>query len=144
MLGIFLISVGLSLKNERRNRRFRGLANCLQMGVPEQANVSSYDVLRFINRNQFLIVPISNPPTRRKTRNVGDSALKWSTPRCPFTFELIEYRETVPRYLTAARCPGCNPHCKAVMYTHNVLTRKCKNYWIWTKKTLPVAFVWVD
>lgn len=142
-MGIFLISFGFSLKKERRNRRLQGLANCLQMGVPQQANVSSYDVLRFINRHHYLIVPKSNPPTSRKTRNVGTSA-KWSTPRCPFTFNVIDYAETVPRFLTAARCPGCNFHCKPVMYTHYVLIRKCKNYWMWTRKTLPVAFVWVD
>ena len=143
-MGIFLVSFGLSLKNEHRNRRLRGLANCLEMGVRQEANVSSYDVLRFINRHQYLIVSNSNPPTSRKTRNVGAASAKWSIPRCPFRTNVIEYLETVPRFFTAARCPGCGSHCKPVMYTHKVLIRKCKNYWRWTRKTLPVAFVWVD
>ena len=150
-MGLFLISFGLSLKNKRRN--WRGLASCLHMGVPQQANVSSDDVLRFINRHQYMIVPRSNPPTpqrirpvmnapNRSTRNVGASA-KQNTPRCPFTFHVIEYVDTVPRFLSAASCPGCNIYCKPVMYTHKLLFRKCKNYWMWTQKTLPVAFVWV-
>ena len=68
------VSFGLSLKNGRRNRRVRGSVNCLQMGVPQQANVSSYDVICFINRRQYMIVPKSSLPTRRITRNVGASA----------------------------------------------------------------------
>ena len=151
-MGLFLISFSLSLKNKRLNWRVRSLANCLKMGVPQQANVSSDDVLRFLHRRHYMIVPQSNPPQQippmlkapsRKTRNVGASG-KQNTLRCPFKFEVIDYKETaVPRYLSAARCQGCNIHCRPVLYTHKLLFRKCRNYWMWTQKTLPVAFVWV-
>lgn len=151
-MGLFLISFSLSLKSECRNGRARSLANCLKMGVRQQANVSSNDVLRFIHQHHYMIVPQSNPPQRippmlkapsRKTRNVGTSG-KQNTLKCPFEIDVIDYKdETVPRYLSAAKCPECNIHCKPVMYTHKVLFKKCKNYWMWTQKTLPVAFVWV-
>ena len=139
------------MKSECRNGRARSLANCLKMGVP-QANLTSNDVLRFIHQ-RYMIVPQSNPPrpippmlkapASRKTRNVGTSS-KTNKYKCPFKIVVIDYKEeTVPRYLSAAKCSDCNIRCKPVMYTHKVLFKKCKNYWMWTQKTLPVAFVWV-
>ena len=149
-MGLFLISFSLSLKSESGN--WRALANCLQMGVPQQANVSSNDVLRFIHRRHYMIVPQSNPPQQippmlkapsRTTRNVA-SRTKPNTLKCPFEIDVIDYKDkTVPRYLSAAKCEGCNVHCKPVMYTHKLLFKKCKNHWMWTQKTLSVAFVWV-
>lgn len=149
-MGLFLISFSLSFKLSQR--KVRSLAHCLQMGVPQQENVSSNDVLSFIHHHDYMIVPQSNPPQQipprfkapsRTTRNVAASA-KQNTLRCPFETVVIDYKEeTVPRHLSAAKCEKCNVHCKPVMYTHKVLFKKCKNYWMWTQKTLPVAFVWV-
>ncbi|KAL9987701.1 hypothetical protein ACROYT_G002048 [Oculina patagonica] len=150
-LGLFLISVSFSLRRERRN--WRGLANCLQMGVSQQANVSSNDVLRFIHRRQYMIVSQSYAPTphqilptfnapKRNTRSVGVAdTLKT---HCPFEYQPIDFVHTVPRYLSKAICNDCDIHCKPVMYTHKLLSRKCKNYWMWTQKTLEIAFVWVS
>ena len=85
---------------------------------------------KLFNSHQYLTVPKSNPSTRRKTSNFGASD-KWSSFRFPFTFNVIEYVERVPR-LTAASCSGFNFHCKPVMYKHSVLIRRWKNYWMWT------------
>ena len=150
-LGLFLIFSSLPLKGARRN--WRGLANCLQMGISQQTNVSSNDVLRFIRRHEYMIVPQSNPPTphqilptlnapNRNTRNVGVTDT-WRNSRCKFDYQVIDYVDTIPRYLIKAICEGCDNRCKPVMYTHKLLFKKCKNFWMWTQKTLEVAFVWV-
>lgn len=143
------MSTSLTLTKARRN--WRSLANCLQMGVSQQANVSSNDVLRFI-RQQYMIVPQSNPPTQhqiqpasikpnRKKRTVGARDTSQNV-RCPFEYEVIDYVVTVPRHLSRAICDKCDSHCKPVMYTHKLLFRKCKNFWMWKQKTLEVAYVW--
>ncbi|KAL9987699.1 hypothetical protein ACROYT_G002046 [Oculina patagonica] len=146
VLGLFFISVSFSLRRDRRH--WRGLANCLGMGVSQQANVSSNDILRFIRRRQYMIVSepnqfsetlTANAPNRM-TRSVGFTLQT----RCPFKYEIIDYVDTIPRFLVKAVCTKqCDSHCKPVMYPHKLLFRKCKNYWMWTQKTLAVAFVWV-
>ena len=150
-MGFFLISFSLSSENEHSNWRVRSLANCLKMEVGRKTKVSSNDVLRFIHDHHYMIVPQSNPPQQippmmkapsRNRRNVGASG-KQGTLRCPYKFYVIDYKaETVPRHLTAAKCEGCSIHCRPVFYTHKLLFKKCQDYWMWTQKTLPVAFVW--
>ncbi|KAJ7389190.1 hypothetical protein OS493_032994 [Desmophyllum pertusum] len=146
-LGLSLIVASLSQAEKGHPRNWRGLATCLHM---QRANVSSaHDVLRFIHRHRYMIVPLSNPPTsqqnapiNRNTRHLSGTPQRSS--RCPFTIEVVEDEDTVPRFLNRASCRGCDiKHCKPVMYTHQLLFRKCKNYWTWTKKALPVAYVWI-
>lgn len=156
MLGLFFISPNLSFRRNRRIWRghMKSLANCLQMGASQQTNVSSNDLLRFIHHRHYMIVPQSNPPTpsqlrpalnspNRNTRSVGAKAARTSY-KCPFEYRVIDYKHTtVPRYLSEAFCKDCDSHCKPVMYTHKLLFRKCKNFWMWTQKTLAVAYAWV-
>ncbi|KAL9987698.1 hypothetical protein ACROYT_G002045 [Oculina patagonica] len=83
------------------------------MGASKQANVSSNDVLRFIYRRQYMIVPQSNPPTphqiiptlnapNRNTRGVGVAdTLKT---HCPFEYQPVDNVDTVPRFLSQAIC----------------------------------------
>ena len=125
---------------------------------PLKANVSAEEVLRFIRyRNQYLIVPASNPPMPRQERStnrqVNGNTKDWSSSvspdtsntKCPFTFEAKDFVVTVPRFVAAAICPKCDlSNCKPVMYTYKVLARKCKSVWLWTEKTIPVAYVWVQ
>ena len=83
-----------------------------QSGPPAQkCRQPSRQTSRISNRYQYMIVPRSNPPTpqrirpelnapNRNTRNVGASG-KRNTSRCPFTVYVIDYEETVPRFLSA-------------------------------------------
>ena len=154
-LGFFPVTASFSPK-VKKGRRNKGVANCLQMGIPQNQNASSDEVLRFIHRNRFMIVPASNPPlpkqgrpvlrpAKRSTRDMsssGDSTRRIA--KCPFTFQVKDFRDTVPRFLSFARCSGCHSNCEPVMFTHQLLTNKCKSFWLWSEKTLPVAFVWVQ
>lgn len=153
-LGFSFINTSLSVKKNRRN--WRGLASCLRIGTQKNRNVSSDEVLRFIHRNQYMIVPTSNPPTpqqtrpafrpaNRSTRDMSSSGADTTRSlKCPFTFQVKDFINTVPRFLSFASCPGCPGNCEPVMYTHRILLRNCKNFWLWTEKTLPTAFVWVQ
>lgn len=124
---------------------------------PLKANVSAEEVLRFIRyENQYLIVPASNPlmpqqersANRKANRNTkgwsSSVSLNTSNTKCSFTFEVKDFETTVPRFVTYASCQGCDSNCKPVMYVQKVLAWKCKSLWLWTEKTLPVAFVWVQ
>ena len=150
----------MSLNRKQRFKIWKaGLANCLQRvgaGTMQRPNpLLGNDVLRLIHSNGYLIVPPSNPPTPqqinipdlsktpgRNTRGLHGSAKQPGSRRCPFNITVVDFENTVPRHLSEASCHGCDAHCKPVMYTHQVLFKKCGNYWIWTQKTLAVAYVW--
>ena len=57
-------------KRKQKLKTWRGLANCLQIasaGTIQRTKASfARDVLRFIHRNGYLIVPPSNPPTHQQ------------------------------------------------------------------------------
>lgn len=137
-MGLSLIVASLAQAKKGHPRNWRGLATCLQM---QRADVSSaHDVLRFIHRHRYMIVPQSNLQTSQQNAPI---TMPQRSSRCPFTIEKVEDEDTVPRFLSRAICRGCDVNCKPVMYTHQLLFRKCKNYWTWTKKALPVAYVWI-
>ena len=146
-------------KRKHKLKTWRGLANCLQIasaGTIQRTKASfARDVLRFIHRNGYLIVPPSNPPTHQQmnipalSKNLGrnrrdfhPSVKQHSSDTCPFNMAVVDFVNTVPRFLSKATCDGCDARCKPVMYTHQVLFNRCGNYWMWTQKTLEVAFVW--
>ena len=158
-MGLFLVNAfSVTSLKKVKEKNWRGLANCLQLsraGALQRTNESyASDVLRFIHRNGYMIVPPSNPPTlqqiivpalstpSRKTRDASASA-KPGTSRCPYKIEVVEDVRTIPRFMSKATCHGCDVRCKPVTYTHQVLFNRCRNYWMWTQKTLEVAFVWV-
>ena len=148
----------MSSKRKQKLKTWRGLAKCLQIasaGTVRRTNASfASDVLRFIHRNGYLIVPPSNPPTPQQIivpplsktpgknrRDLHSSVKQRSSDRCPFNMTVVDFVNTVPRFLSKATCDGCDARCKPVMYTHQVLFNKCSDYWMWTEKTLEVAFV---
>ena len=148
----------MSSKGKQKLKTWRGLAKCLQIagaGTVRRTNASfASDVLRFIHRNGYLIVPPSNPPTPQQIivpplsktpgknrRDLRSSVKQRSSDRCPFNMTVVDFVNTVPRFLSKATCDGCDARCKPVMYTHQVLFNKCSDYWMWTEKTLEVAFV---
>ena len=135
--GILLANIysAMSLKRKQQLKTWRGLANCLHIagaGTLYRTNASfANDVLRFIHRNGFLIVPPSNPPTPqqikipalsktpgRNTRDLHASSRRRSSNRCPFKITVVDFVNTVPRFLSKATCDGCDAHCKPVIYTH--------------------------
>ena len=157
-----LVASTCSVKLFKRKQKFktwRGLANCLQIasaGTVQRTKASfARNVLRFIHRNGYLIVPPSNPTTHQQinipalSKNLGrnrrdfhPSVKQLSSDTCPFNMAVVDFVNTVPRFLSKATCDGCDARCKPVMYTHQVLFNRCGNYWMWTQKTLEVAFVW--
>lgn len=129
------------------------------MDKSEQTNVSSHKVIRFLHENHYMFVPPSNPPTPRQVNPVFRSAHRSTRDmtaaaereaKCPFKFQVRDSAVdgngylTIPRFLSVAICPDCPANCQKVMYTHQLLIRKCKNVWMWTEKTLPVAYVWLQ
>ena len=155
-LGISLLAKCAPLHNE--HKKLRNLANCLRMNVPQAANVTPNEVLHYI-RNNYMIVPASNPPipmqTRPKVRPASRRTRDMSTPvattvrnsKCPFTYEVQKNPNMVPLFVNYARCQGCDTKCKPVTFTHQLLSRvsrHCNKVWVWTQRTLPIAFVWVD
>lgn len=154
-LGISLLAKGAPITS---GHKLRNLANCLRMNVPQAANVTPNEVLHYI-RNNYMIVPASNPPismqTRPKVRPASRRRRDTSTPvattvrnsKCPFTYEVQKNPNMVPLFVNYARCQGCDTKCKPVTFTHQLLSRvsrHCNKVWVWTQRTLPIAFVWVD
>ena len=113
------------------------LSQCLQI---DHTGSSSDDILRFIGRHGYMIVPPSNPPTqfyRKRPRGRRSTY----TRQCPFTFEVKDFIDTIPRFLSIATCKGCDERCKPISYTLQLLRRKCKDYWLWEEQVVRVAYV---
>ncbi|XP_020631473.1 protein Hook homolog 3-like [Orbicella faveolata] len=123
-----LLSLCLIAKSLPCGRDWTSLARCLQM--PASTGTSSNDILRFIRRRGYMIVPQSNPPTEivKFKENSKRSAY---TGRCPFKMEVKDFVDTVPRFLSYATCSKCDVRCKPVTYTMRLLRRKCGHYWLW-------------
>ena len=151
VLGIFLVSTCsvMLLKRKEKLKTQRGFARCLQIagaGTVRRTNGSfASDVLRFIHQNGYLIVPPSNPPTpqqknipafskttERNRRELHSSVKQRSSDRCPFNMTVVDFVNTVPRFLSKATRDGFDACCKPVMYTHQVLFKRYGNYWMWT------------
>ena len=152
-LGISRLAKGAPITS---GHKLRNLANCLRMNVPQAANVTPNEVLNYI-RNNYIIVPASNPPIpdqttltvrpARRTRDVGTPvATTVRNSKCPFTYEVQKNPNMVPLFVNYARCEGCDRKCKPVTFTHQLLSHvsHCNKVWVWTQRTLPIAFVWVD
>ncbi|RMX39440.1 hypothetical protein pdam_00007584, partial [Pocillopora damicornis] len=84
------------------SQNLSSLATCLGM---DSNKTSSDDILRFIHRRGYMIVPPSNPPTQdqgsRKKRSIHSV-------KCPFTYAVIDFIDTVPRFVSNATCSGCD------------------------------------
>ena len=113
------------------------LAKCLQI---DHTGSSSDDILQFIGRHSYMIVPPSNPPTQFY-RKRPMSRRSTYTGRCPFTFEVKDFFDTVPRFLSNATCEDCDDRCKPISYTQQLLRRKCGDYWLWEEQEVRVAYV---
>ena len=113
------------------------LASCLQMGT---TGTSSDDILQFIRRQGYMIVPQSNPPTQEQDTK-KQSKRSVYTGKCPYKIEVKDFVDTVPRFLNDATCNGCDVRCKPVSYTHELLRKKCGNYWLWEEQEVRVAYV---
>ena len=100
-----------------------GLSTCLDLGTNK---TSSDDILQFIHRYGYMIVPHSNPPTQGKGSN---------------TYTLTDLVDTVPRFLGHATCSGCDVRCKPGLYTVKVLRRNCSDYWLWEEHDIQVAYI---
>ena len=98
-----------------------GLSTCLDLGTNK---TSSDDILQFIHRYGYMIVPQSNPPTQGKDSNTKRSIF---SRKCPFKYTLTDLVDTVPRFL--------------VLYTVKLLRRKCGDYWLWEEHEIQVAYV---
>ena len=150
-MGIFSVSTCsvMLLKRKEKLKTKRGFARCLQIagaGTVRRTNASfASDVLRFIHRNGYLIVPPSNPPTPQQInvpplsktpgknrRDLRSSVKQRSSDRCPFNMTVVDFVNTVPRFLSKATRDGFDACCKPVMYTHQVLFKRYGNYWMWT------------
>ncbi|XP_078368440.1 uncharacterized protein LOC144649331 [Oculina patagonica] len=112
-------------------------ARCLGMGSNKS---SSDDILQFIRRYGYMVVPQSNPPTQMQGAKTKSKRSIY-TGKCPFNMEVKDYIDTVPRFLSSAKCSGCDVRCKPVTYTLRLLRRKCGNYWLWEEHDVRVAYV---
>ena len=112
-----------------------GLSTCLDLGTNK---TSSDDILQFIHRNGYMIVPQSNPPTQGKGSNTKRSIFSG---KCPFTYTLTDLVDTEPRFLGYTTYSGCDVRCKPVLYTVKVLRRKCSAYWLWEEHDIQVAYI---
>ena len=109
--------------------------------VPSNGSYSSSDdILHFIRRHGYMIVPSSNPPSQFQGRRTERKTSIY-TGRCPFTFEVEDFVDTVPRFLSNAICRGCDDRCEPISYTQQLLRRKCGNYWLWEEQEVRVAYV---
>ena len=118
-------------------QNWSSLATCLGM---DSNKTSSDDILRFIHRRGYMIVPPSNPPTQDQgsRKNLKRSI---HSGKCPFTYAVIDFIDTVPRFVSNATCSGCDVRCKAVSYTVRLLRRKCGDYWLWEERDVQVAYI---
>ena len=98
----------------------------------------SDDIIRFIHRRGYMIVPPSNPPTQKQGSYMKRSIYSG---RCPFTFAVKDFIDTVPRFVSYATCIGCDVRCKAVPYTVSLLRRKCSDYWLWEEQDIQAAYI---
>lgn len=133
-----LLSLSLIAKSLPCGRDWTSLAHCLQM--PASTGTSSNDILRFIRRRGYMIVPQSNPPSEI-VKFKANSKRSAYPGRCPFKMEVKDFVDTVPRFLSYATCSDCDFRCKPVTYTVKLLRRKCGNYWLWEEHEMRVAYV---
>ena len=112
-----------------------GLSTCLDVGTNK---TSSDDILQFIHRYGYMIVPQSNPPTQGKGSNTKRSIFSG---KCPFTYTLTDLVDTVPRFLGHATCSRCDVPYKPVLYTLKVLRGKCGDYSLWEEHDIQVAYI---
>ncbi|XP_078367305.1 uncharacterized protein LOC144651243 [Oculina patagonica] len=121
-------------------QNWSSLARCLRMG---SNTTSSDDILQFVRRYGYMIVPQSNPPTQGQGTRVRRAPSKRAiyTGKCPYQIQVEDFIDTVPRFLSNATCSGCDVRCKPVTYTLRLLRRKCGDYWLWEEHDVQVAFV---
>ena len=130
-------------------------STCSVMLFKRKQKLKPGEVFILFRRNGYLIVSPSNPPTPqqmnipalsknlgRNRRDLHSSVKQRSSDRYPFNMTVVDFVNTVPRFPSKATRDGCDARCKPVMYTDQVLFNRCRNYWMWTKKTFEVAFVW--
>ena len=91
-----------------------------------------------VHRRGYMIVPPSNPPTQKQGSHTKRSIYSG---RCPFTFAVKDFIDTVPRFVSYATCSGCDVRCKAVPYTVSLLRRKCGDYWLWEERDIQAAYI---
>lgn len=118
-------------------KNWTGLARCLRIG---SKRTSSDDILKFIHRRGYMIVPQSNPLTQLQGVN-GPSKRAIFTGKCPFQMQVKDFIDTVPRFLSNATCNGCDVRCRPVTYTHQLLRRQCGDYWLWEEQEVQVAYI---
>ena len=119
------------------------LAGCLQMDATQ---TSSDDILKFIRNEGYMIVPPSNPPSktpipapRRRKRAVGTNSNAY-TGKCPYQFQVKDFIDTVPRFVSNATCQGCDVRCKPVVFTQRLLRKHCQDFWLWEEHDVRVAY----
>ncbi|RMX39446.1 hypothetical protein pdam_00007588 [Pocillopora damicornis] len=117
------------------SKNWSRLATCLGMDLNKSF---SDDIIRFIHRRGYMIVPPSNPPTQKQGSYTKRSIYSG---RCPFTFAVKDFIDTVPRFVSYATCSGCDVRCKAVPYTVSLLRRKCGDYWLWEERDIQAAYI---
>jgi len=118
-------------------KNWRHLTRCLQIS---STRTSPKDILQFIRRRGYMIVPQSNPPTQGQGAKTPSKRAIY-TGKCPFKMEVKDFVDTVPRFLSNATCRGCDVRCKPVSYTLRLLRRKCGNYWLWEEQEVRAAYV---
>ena len=118
------------------SQNWSSLATCLNM---DSSKTSSCDILRFIHRRGYMIVPPSNPPSQNRGRR-SDTKRSIYSGKCPFKYTLIDFIDTVPRFVANATCSGCDVRCKAVPYTVRLLRKKCDDYWLWEERDIQAAY----
>lgn len=101
---------------------------------------SSDDILQFVRRHGYMIVPQSNPPTQVQGTKAPTKRAIY-TGKCPYKIEVKDLIDAVPRFLNNATCSGCDVRCKPVTYSQQLLRRKCGDFWLWEEQDVRVAFV---
>ena len=122
-------------KRKQKLRTWRGLHSLPPEWLPHRATIESTDT----STNEYTS---STKNLGRNRTDLHSSVKQRSSDRCPFNVTVVDFVNTVPKFLSKATRYGCDARCKPVMYTDQVLFNGCRNYWMWTKKTLEVAFVW--
>ena len=130
-------------KRKQKLKTWRGLANCLRIASAGTIQRTKTSFARDVCASSTgMNIPALSKNLGRNRRDFHPSVKQHSSDTCPFNMAVVDFVNTVPRFLSKATCDGCDARCKPVMYTHQVLFNRCGNYWMWTQKTLEVAFVW--
>lgn len=106
-LNLVLLTSCVAVCSLSCSKNWSRLGTCLGMDLNK---TSSDDIFQFIRRRGYMIVPLSNPPTQEQRPYTKRSVYSG---KCPFTYAVIDFIDTVPRFVPNATCIGCDVRCKA-------------------------------